>query len=208
MTPLQKQNNYQQAFVKALEVVRGRSDEELVELGSRRFEGRRYSLSVLNDVFMIDLAEGTVGLADGRADAAAGSLRMEWQVLALHYLAAPVPWIVGSSWVSFGDMREARGYDPVYRGRVLGRLCATAGRDREGFVRAAGGLGGEPADMGDEGFKFQVFPRLAVVIVWYAGDEEFEPGSSFLYPSNIMSFLSVEDVVVLSERLVGRLQGK
>ncbi len=208
MTPLQRQSNYHQAFVKALEAVRGRSGEELVELGGRRLEGRQYSLSVLNDVFMIDLAEGTVGLANGRADAGAGSLRIEWQILALHYLAAPVPWTVGRSWVGFGDMPEARGYDPVYRGRVLGRLCATAGRDREGLVRAAGGLGGEPVDMGDEGFKFQVFPRLAVVIVWYAGDEEFGPGSSFLYPSNIMSFLSVEDVVVLSERLVSRLQGR
>jgi len=151
---------------------------------------------------------GTVGLAKGRADGVVGSLRIEWQILALHYLAVLVPWAVGPLWVSFGEKREARGHDAVYRGRVLVRFCATAGGDREGFVRAAGGLGGEPVDMGDEGFKFQVFPRLAVVIVWYAGDEECGPGSSLLYPSKIMSILSVEDVVVLSERLVGGLQDK
>jgi hypothetical protein len=63
-------------------------------------------------------------------------------------------------------------------------------------------------DLGDEGFRFDVFPRLSVIIAWYAGDGELPANASFLYPDNALSFLPVEDIIVVSEGVVSRLQGK
>jgi hypothetical protein len=81
------------------------------------------------------------------------------------------------------------------------------GLDRDSLRRAAVALGAKEAPAGDLGFDFQVFPRVAVRLVWYEGDDEMGPSASLLLPGNIESFFCVEDIVVLSERLVARLAG-
>ena len=200
----------------------------LEDLGAEKAPNGTYRLRVLEATFVVDLARGTITRAtteqehwdctkqgepprrEGTVPGFAGgpALPISWQILALHYLCASPPWTDSSRWVSFGHFPDARGYDPVYRGRVLKRLCATAGRDRDTFVQACHRLGAESIDWGDEGFRFRVFPRLPVVITWYYGDDEFPPNASFLYLDNVLSFLPTEDVIVLSESLVSRLQGK
>jgi len=207
MKPPQQQTNYQQAYERAFQAVRQRSREDLIALGAREVGAGRYELPVLERVFLINIDGGTVARSDGQGNAAAAPIRIEWQILALRYLAAPAPRTDAKSWVSFAELPGAKVYDPVYRGRVLGRLAATAGRDRETFVQACERLGAERVEGGDEGFRLQVFPRVSVAILWFAGDDELKPGVSFPYPDNILSFLSLEDVVVLSESLVRRLQG-
>ncbi|MCX7015107.1 MAG: DUF3786 domain-containing protein [Candidatus Sumerlaeota bacterium] len=205
MKPPEKQTNYQQAYERAFHAVRRRSRDDLIALGAREVGTVRYELPVLDQVFLIDVGAGTVALSDGLGRAASAPLRIEWQILALRYLSAPAPRMDFGKWVSFAELPGAKVYDPVYRGRVLGRLVATAGRDRETFVEACQRLGAERFEGGDEGFRFQVFPRLPVAILWFAGDDELKPGVSFPYPDNILSFFSVEDVVVLSESLARRL---
>ena len=54
---------------------------------------------------------------------------------------------------------------------------------------------------------FQVYHRVRVRLIWYAGDEELAPSAVFLLPVNIESFFCLEDIVVLSERIVSRLAG-
>ena len=231
MKPPHKQTNYQQAYEKAFQSVRKRSPESLVALGAREAGPGRYELPVLDGVLLIDLERGTVGLSNGKGGVAEDPIRIDWQILALRYLSATAPRMGVSSWVSFAEIPGAMGYDPVYRGRVLGRLAATAGRNRAAFVQACGRVGAErfegmevgdgrqapildPASpkgrggtpgAGDEAFRFRVFPGFELAIVWFAGDEDLASGVSFLYPDNISSFLSVEDVVVLAEGLVRRL---
>lgn len=215
MRPLPRQNPYQESFSRALDVVRGRRSADLEALGAREAGQGRYELPVLGGVFVVDLDEGAVRHRSAQdAEAAAAEVRANWQILALHYLSAPGPRQdpaaarTDPAWATFADLPHGRGYDPVQRGRVLGRLCATAGRDRATFVEACRRLGAEEADLGEAGFRFQVFPRLAVAIAWYAGDDEFPPNASFLYPENVLSFLPVEDAVVLAECVISRLQGK
>jgi len=206
--PVEPQRNYEQALAGGLEKLRRQAPETLAELGARQVNENRYELPVLNDAFLVDLETGKVGLSDRSDPPVEGAtIRLEWQILAVHYLSAPPPWPGFSQWISFADVPGARGYDSVYRGRVLGRLCATVGKHRATLVEAARILGASSVEWGDVGLRFRVFPRVEVIIAWYAGDEELGPGASFVYGDNIASFLSVEDVVVLSERLVSRLQG-
>ena len=125
-----------------------------------------------------------------------------WQVIALHYLGARPLERPSERWVAFSDFQEIRGYESVYKGRVLGRLCATAGRDRDTFTQACLKLGATPVPYGDVGFEFRVFPQLSVILAWYAGDEEFPPAASFLFPDDILARLPLEDTIVLTEAIV------
>jgi len=205
--PLTKQTNYQDAFNAAVDFVRNRETRSLTALGASPIGSNTCSLPVLNGVFLVDLSAATVALVKNPGPPLEISpLRIEWQILALHYLSAPLARPEPSRWISFADIADGRGYDPVYRARVISRLCATAGRDRASFVSASSALSGEPVNFGDQAFQFTVFPKLPVIIAWYQGDDEIGPGASFIYPDNITSFLPVEDIVVLSERLVARIQ--
>ena len=51
------------------------------------------------------------------------------------------------------------------------------------------------------------FTRLAIRLIWHAGDDEFPPSATLLLPANIEAYFCAEDIVVLSERLVARLGG-
>lgn len=206
MMTLEKQTNYQLALEQGFARIAGRSPAAFGALGAAAAGDNRYRLPVLDGVFLIDLHAPSVTHAEECGEGR--PVALAWQILALHYLAAPARVRRSDRWLSFADLPDARGYERVYRGRVIQRLCATAGRARDTFVQACERLGGQRVVFGDEGFRFQVFPALAVIVAWYDEDGEFSPSASVLYPDNVSSFLPAEDVVVLSEGLVGRLQGK
>jgi hypothetical protein len=196
---------YEVAFHRSLEALRTRDAGTLIALGAVSVGDRRYELPVLEWRYRIDLVTGTVTHAN---DGAAGDVPMVWRILVLHYLASRRPDSVMTRWVSYAEFQDVRGYEKVFRGRVMGRLCATAGRSREAFTAAGQRLRGQPFPEGDAGFRFQVFPRLAVAIAWFSGDDELPPSVSFLLPDNALDFLPLEDLVVLSESVVSRLQGR
>ena len=194
------QHNLQTATDLAAEALRDQSPEQMSWLGAER-AGALWRVPVLEDVLTADLAGGVVRTAAGAETGA------PWRILVLHYLALRDRPPRQIPEVTFGDLPAARAYAGVYRQRVNLRLCATAGRDLSILAPAAEALGGRPAEGGDAAFDFDVFPRAAVRLIWHAADEEFGPSATLLLPANIESLFCVEDIVVLSERLVSRLSG-
>jgi hypothetical protein len=181
--------------------------EQLQWLGAAEDDTGCWRLVVLEGTLVADLAAGVVRVSEGKPASS------WWTVLVLHYLSVSVrpteePW----PGVAFADLPGGRSYAPVYQGRVIARLCGTIGRDRATLAAAVEKLGGRelcdeavaPADLACE---FRVFPRVAMRLYWYAGDEEFSPSAVLLLPKTIASFFGIEDIVVLSERLVARLAG-
>ncbi len=184
----------------ALAAAAAQPTEQLAWLGARHQQGV-WTLPVLEEHLRVDLTDGSVRTSDGRA---AGPW---WQILTLHYLSARGRPPEGPPKLNFADLPGGRAYAPVYQQRVIGRLCATAGRDKEALSRAGRSLGGVPVPGGDLGLDFQVYPRVRLRLLWYAGDEELTPSAVVLLPENVEAFLAVEDIVVLSERMVSRLSG-
>jgi hypothetical protein len=54
---------------------------------------------------------------------------------------------------------------------------------------------------------FQVFPRIAIQLALWHGDDEFPPEASILFDANIPRALAAEDIAVVSGMLVYRLMG-
>jgi hypothetical protein len=158
-------------------------------------------MAALDGSFHIDIGAQQIRTSTGRN---VGSI---WSVLALHYLCVQtrpeqrVPEII------FADLPAARTYAGVYQARVVRRLCARTGRDRETLARACASLGGRVVWGADLACEFQVFPRVTVRLLWHAPDEEFPPSATLLLPANIGELFCIEDIVVLSEALVSRLAG-
>lgn len=204
MTRPPPQTNLEEALRLGFERLRARSASALASLGGRELGSGRWELAVLDAAFVLDIGRETCALAGG------APVRPAWQVLAVHYLLAEPPPERAARWVVFAELEPAaRVYDQVHRGRVIGRLARSAGATREKFGTACRAAGGGPVDgLGDAGFEFRVFPELTVRIAWHAGDEELPSAISVLYPERVTGLLPLEDVVVLSERLAGRLEGR
>lgn len=198
-----EQHRYLDALDAAWKHFAERPPGQLEDLGAVPVPGTEglWELPVLNARFQID--------APGRSMTIAGRpVSVPWQILALHYLLAdvPVPQITRS--ISFEEIPDARGYSASYAGRVITRLCTTVGADREKLLAAADAVGAVVVPGGGLSLHIQVFPRIPVTVVWYAGDDEFPPGASFLYEDNVTAMLSVEDIVVMASQVVSRLCGK
>lgn len=177
------------------------ADEQLRWLGAEPRDGA-WRVPVLDDAIEVDLSKSRVSTSDGREVGDA------WRILALHYLLVTSRPERREPEITFDDLPTARSYAGVYHGRVIARLCATAGRDGESLRAAAKTLGGHPADGGDAAFDFDVFPRVLVRLIWHAPDDEFPPSATLLLPANISDYFCSEDTVVLTECLVARLGGR
>ena len=195
------QQNLQRAAELAFQGLARQSAEQVQWLGAA-CEDSLWCLPVLGGNFHIDLVARQVTTSDGRP------VGPSWRILTLHYLAIAARPEPCEPEITFAELLTARSYADVYHRRVIGRLCATAGRDASRLRPAAEALGGRAVPGGDLAFQFAMFPRLAVQLVWYASDDEFPPSATLLLPRNAESYLCPEDLVVLSECLVARLGGR
>lgn len=143
-------------------------------------------------------------------DFAAGDRRdqeipLQEQVLILHYLLGADHRRSAGRWVAYREIPGAGLYFPVFVKRAVNPLKAVFGRDLEAFGKCARRLAGQTLDAGDAGYQFQVFPRLALQIILWAADDEFEAEASILFPASAGEGLSPEDLAWLAGMVVYRL---
>ena len=72
----------------------------------------------------------------------------------------------------------------------LDKLAARYGDQLNEFLAMGKSLGGSQLDQGDMSLNLLVFPRVPVVLIAWAGDEEFSPRSSLLFDSSCILHMS------------------
>jgi len=197
-----RQQNLQTALARAVEALREQPQQQMEWLGAKHLAPGVWQLAVLGDSLSVNIASGVVRSGAG------GEASLSWRILVLHYLGVHARPPGCPPEISFADIPDARTYAPVYQGRVIGRLCATAGRDLAHLRAGALGVHAEPVAGGDAAFDLAAFPRITMRLIWHAADAEFPPSATLLMPRNIESFFCIEDMVVLSEGIVSRLCGR
>ncbi len=195
------QENLKVATERGFNALAGQAHDQLLWLGAEPI-GDGWRLPVLDEALEVDLVARRV------TTSAEVDVGPPWRILVLHYLAIDSRPERLPPEITFPDLPTARSYAGVYHGRVISRLCATAGRDARRLFTAAKSLGGKPAGGGDAAFDFRIFPRVSLRLIWHAADDEFPPSATLLLPANIESYFCSEDIVVLSESLVARLGGR
>ena len=56
-------------------------------------------------------------------------------------------------------------------------------------------IGGEKVNLGDLSYRFLVFPRIPVLLIFWMGDEEFEPAFHILFDESITLHLESLDLI-------------
>ena len=127
------------------------------------------------------------------------------QILVLHYLLASDPPGLSGDWVAYREIPGASFYNSAFIKRAIDPMKKVFGQDPDGFKTAAGRLNGKPIEPGDAGFEFEVFPKVPLQIILYAGDDEFPAEANILFDKSIEGILSPEDIAWMAGMQVYRL---
>ena len=130
---------------------------------------------------------------------------LQEQVLILHYmLPEPIPNPSGQ-WIAYREIPGASFYYSAFVKRAIDPLKKVFGQNLPGLKSAAKRVNAKAVKTGDAAFEFQIFPKVPLQLILWAGDDEFPPEANILFDKTIGDILSPEDAAWLAGMLVYRL---
>ncbi|HEB29650.1 MAG TPA: DUF3786 domain-containing protein [Spirochaetes bacterium] len=187
---------YEASFTKAAEILRSSNPGHICGICGTRSIPAGILVPYFNKEYTVKLPETTFEPPD---------LSIYEQILILHYLTTLENHTVKGEFISFKNLPGAFFYDPTYKKRGPGQILSKFGNNIDLLAKAAEKIGGEKAEFGDVSVKLPVFPKIDAVVVLYRGDDEFGPDANILFKDDIINYLPLEDVAVLSGLIGSRL---
>ncbi len=173
--------------------------EEMALRSGAKWDGSRFSLSLLGTDYEISHPEYSISPATGN---------LPLQTFLLRFLLEGKKGTASTDYKTFREMPWGELYIQPFTGRVLTRAAFTFGTRIEKFRKAAEALGGLPLSHGDAGYEFELTDNYRLRMLVWEGDEEFPPNAQLLYSDNFETGFSAEDRVVAGDLLIGALKGK
>ena len=173
-------------------------------------EVARFSSSSLIDLWNIELEFiGEKFIVDQKKKIVRGAGREEvpivWRILMLHYLIMAKDKDLTAKKIGFAQIRGASGYLGPFKARVLAPLIKGFSDDVKALVKVGQSIGGIKREFGDASVTIHAFAKVPITYVLWRGDDEFPPEGQAMFDSSIVSFLPLEDIVVVSSEIVYKL---
>lgn len=133
---------------------------------------------------------------------------VELGLMILFYLMRAKATPLSGKWAGEFDLK---GGERFFRGPHAMRndeVAKTFGKDLDGFKSVCEKIGGVPAEMGDAAFRFQVLPRVPVIVIFWKADDEFEASAKLLMDSSISEHLPLDVIFGMALELLGKIVGK
>jgi hypothetical protein len=127
------------------------------------------------------------------------------QTLILYYFVTADGTTPAGRWVALSELPDGGFYNQAYQGYSGNRLVKAFGNNTDAFRNSARATGGKPESYGDCGFKFQAFPNLPLLAVYWKGDEEFSPSAKVLFDSSACHYLPTDLCAFLGSILTNKL---
>ena len=206
--PLPDQRRYEYAYALAYKL----AAEELNHCDIRKLccrSGARYLekhvqraivLTYLNRSHQVTLPDVDIALVGSQE-----MVSMREGVLILHYLTLARGTPATGRVITFKELPEGPVYFPTFAKRTVDPLLNYFGKEPCRLLDTAGKLGGHRADYGDVAVTINVFPSVAITLVLWRGDAEFDPSASIIFDASIPDYLSTEDITVLCETVIWKL---
>ena len=134
------------------------------------------------------------------------------QALLLAYLATADGATPSGRYISYRDLPDGMFYAQAFRGYAEMRLVRELGEEGvDAFRRGAESIGGQPIELGNASYFFQVLPRVRLAAVYWLGDEDFPadgmcpPQASILFEDTAPHYMSTDGLAVLGSHLVNAI---
>ncbi len=131
-----------------------------------------------------------------------------WEkIIVLHYFNTADGSPLSQKWITVKEIPNSRLYLPTFEKRAETPLLGRFGKQPEDIRDPARKLGGRKTNIGDVAVTIPVFPRVPITILFWKGDEEFDPRINILFDEAIENYLPTEDIILASQMLAFRLIG-
>jgi len=195
MSP-ERQNNYRIAEDLAWEKLGHMDLSEVARLSfSRPVDSLSIELEFIGEKYVVDVGKKTIR-------GGAGEVPTVWCILILHYLVTAKDRPLTGKKIGFAQLPGAAGYLGPFKARVLAPLIKSFGNDVKELVRRGALIGGVKREFGDASITVNAFSKVPITYVLWRGDDEFPPEGQVMFDSSIVSFLPLEDIVVVSAEVV------
>jgi hypothetical protein len=108
-------------------------------------------------------------------------------------------------WIAFSELPDGRFYARAFQGYTSPPLASAFQDNLASFSQAAEATGGQPEALGDAAFVFPALPRVPVLVVAWAGDEDFPTQYQVLFDASAPHHLPTDGCAILGSALVRRL---
>jgi hypothetical protein len=154
-------------------------------------ESRKYTLRVLAVDYDVMLGDRAV-MPARRKDAGIADLGLEFRIMILDYLANCKDMPPSGRLVSGAQLKAGEFFFRGTHGLELDPLVKVFGRRPEQFKNTGLSLGGKSLELGDASFQLPVLPKIPIVYVLWAADEEFSARLSVLFDSTADSHMHLD----------------
>ena len=202
MAKLIPQNPYQDAYKLVCEALISADIKERAEKSGATFKAGKSGSHLITLTFLNRLCQITFPDIEVTYQESDEEVSLWSKILILHYLVKSEGLPLTGTWVNFRQIPGGSTYYPAFVKRSQKPLCDFFSDRLDLLERAARTLGGEKTDYGDRAVRIPALPRVPVVLVCWSGDEEFQSEAHILFDSTVSSYLSTEDVAVLSQQTV------
>ncbi len=194
-------DDYQAAFELAAEKLRGMDPARIAETSGAERLGDALELDFVGQRVRIGLDPVEITAPGG------GEVPLTDQVLILHYLTQADGRPVKGEWIAYREVPGAETYAPVFYKRAIAPLLGGFGQNPKLLTELAKMYRAEPGDSGDVSVVVKALPHVPLMLIIWAGDDEFPAEANILMDKSIGGYLSAEDIAWLAGRVVYPLAG-
>jgi hypothetical protein len=127
------------------------------------------------------------------------------QAMILYYFSTSQESTPAGKWISFSELSDGQFYNAAFQGYTSQKLLQYFQNDYQGFENRCLDLCGERLSFGDGAFRYQILPRLAILAVYWKGDDEFPPSYRILFEDIAVYHLPTDVCAILGSMLTGKL---
>jgi hypothetical protein len=127
------------------------------------------------------------------------------QAMILYYFYSSKGSPPAGGWISFSELADGQFYNSAFQGYTSKKLLQYFDSDYQTFEDRCLALGGEKTSFGEGAFRFQILPRIAILAVYWRGDDEFPPSYKILFEDTVDYHLPTDACAILASMLTGKL---
>jgi len=127
------------------------------------------------------------------------------QAMIMYYFHSSKGSPATGNWISFSELADGQFYNSAFQGYTAKKMTQYFQTDYDNFEARNEVQGGVKVDFGDGAFRYQILPQIAILIVYWKGDEEFPPSYKILFEDIADYHLPTDGCAILGSMLVGKL---
>ena len=127
------------------------------------------------------------------------------QLLLLYYFATADGSPLSEKYVSFADLPGGRMYAQAFQGYTGNEVTKKFGDNIKAFKIACAHVNGQPINIADGAYIFQVLPRISVLIVYWLGEDEFPSSCKILFDAASTHYVPIDACAIIGSNLAHRI---